>query len=303
MSTSPGPHPQGTGDYPDGRAIAAARKARRLTQAELARNSAVSLSQVRKIEQGTRTLTPAVRSALAAALGQARPAGQDTPASARTATIWRLASQYAKLAELVPGLITTLTTAAFSASGYEQEQMFGLLALAYSNGVRLIDAATGSRPFDDSAAALASHGALLMRSAVLAARAGKPGEAADRLAEAGAAARRLPESIYHGTAFGPASVRVHELALAVESHDIGHAINVSSQWEPPLTLPAERRSHFYIEAARAHSWAGNQDKATGALWQARRAAPSTPAATQLSPKPSRPWFAAPASHRPSSTSS
>jgi transcriptional regulator with XRE-family HTH domain len=362
MGTSPGPHPQRTGDYADGPAIAAARKARRLTQADLARNSAVSLSQVRKIEQGTRTLTPGVRNALAAVLGPARPAGQDTHASARvtnalpllrdamnaydlppdptpsmpslpeleqrtgTATTWRLASQYAKLADLLPGLITTLTTAAFSTSGHEQEQMFGLLALAYRaadaiadkhghhdmsaratdlirwaaarsadpvlvqmsayvraelffsgrgamNGLRLIDAAIGPRPLDDGTAALAAHGALLMRSAVLAARAGTLSEAADRLAEARAAARHLPERIYHGTAFGPASIRVHELALAVESHNIGHAINLSSQWEPPLTLPAERRSHFYIEAARAHTWAGNEDQAISALGQARRAAP------------------------------
>jgi hypothetical protein len=39
------------------------------------------------------------------------------------------------------------------------------------------------------------------------------------------------------------------------------------------TLPAERRSHFHIEAARAYHWAGNYDEAVAALWQARRTAP------------------------------
>jgi hypothetical protein len=62
---------------------------------------------------------------------------------------------------------------------------------------------------------LAMRGALTMRAAVLAARAGMPGEAADRIAEAQATARHVPEGVYHGTAFGPGSVRVHELALAV----------------------------------------------------------------------------------------
>lgn len=362
MSTPAGQHAEETGGYPDGQAISAARKARRLTQEELARRSAVSLSQLRKIEQGTRTLTPAVRSSLTAALGPAAPATPDVPAATRvasavpllrdamnaydippdpafgtsslpeldrltrTATAWRLASQYSKLAELLPRLITSLTAAAFNETGTERQQAFALLAFAYRaadaiadkhghhdmsaratdlirwaaarsadplleqmsayvraelffngqhtrTGLRMLDAATGPTPPASLANALAAHGALRMRSAVLAAHAGMVTEAADRLAEAHAAAQQLPDGIYHGTAFGPASVRVHELALAVESHDIGHTVKLSSQWEPPPTPPAERRSHFYIEAARAHSWAGNQEQATTALWQARRSAP------------------------------
>jgi transcriptional regulator with XRE-family HTH domain len=386
MSVSPGQRAPRTGDYADGQAIAAARKARRLTQDELARKASISLSQLRKVEQGTRALTPGVRDALTAALGPARHRSQDASATARiasalpllrdamnaydippdpapsmaplselsqltrTATTYRLASQYAKLAELLPRLITSLTAAALGGSGYNQEQVFRLLALAYRAadaiadkhgqydmsaratdlvrwaatrsadpvvvqmsayvraevffngpnaryGLRLLDAAAGLKPVADCTTAVAARGALLMRSAVLAAGAGMPDEAADRLAEARAAAQRLPDGIYHGTAFGPSSVRVHELAVAVESHDIGLSIKLSDQWEPPLTLPAERRSHFYIEAARAYSWAGNQEQAIRALWQARRAAPqhtrSNPAVTEtvaallrLSRKPS-----------------
>ena len=117
------------------------------------------------------------------------------------------------------------------------------------------------------------YGALHMRAAVLAARAGMPEEAADRVAEARAAASRIPDGIYYGTAFGPSSVRVHELATAVETGDTPHALRLAARWQPPRSLPAERRSHFYIEAARAHHWAGNSDQAMAALWQARRAAP------------------------------
>lgn len=54
-------------DYP-GQAIAAARKAQGLTQGELARQAAISLSLLRKIERGSRSVTPGVRSALDAVL-------------------------------------------------------------------------------------------------------------------------------------------------------------------------------------------------------------------------------------------
>ncbi|HEX3960636.1 MAG TPA: hypothetical protein VHZ03_29030 [Trebonia sp.] len=141
------------------------------------------------------------------------------------------------------------------------------------SGLRMLDAAAGPMPPAGIVPAMAMHGALCMRAAVLAARAGMPGEAADRLAEARAAARHVPDGVYLGTTFGPSSVRVHELALAVESHDIGRAVRLTAQWQPPRALPAERRSHFHIEAARAHCWAGHRDQAVTALRQARQAAP------------------------------
>jgi transcriptional regulator with XRE-family HTH domain len=362
MSTLAARPAGGTDGDAEGRAVAAARKASGLTQRELSRQAMISLSLLRKVEQGTRPLTPSVRAALAAVLGPILPADLDRSAPARiadallllreamdaydippdplvaplslpqlrqlteSATTWRLASQYARLADLLPGLISGLTAAALSSSGQEQEQAFGLLALAYRaadaiadkhghhdmsaratdlirwaaarsadplleqmsayvraelffsgqharSGLRMLDAVTTSMPPADLIAAMAMHGALCMRAAVLAARAGLPGEAADRLAEARAAAQQVSDGVYHGTAFGPSSVRVHELALAVESHDIGRAVKLSGQWQPSRVLPAERRSHFHIEAARAHCWAGHRDQAVTALWQARQAAP------------------------------
>jgi hypothetical protein len=141
------------------------------------------------------------------------------------------------------------------------------------SGLRMIDSVTAPAPPADDVPLLATRGALCMRAAVLAARAGVPGEAADRMAEAQAIARQVPDGVYHGTAFGPGSVRVHELALAVEAGDVGRAVKLAGQWQPPRALPAERRSHFHIEAARAYCWAGNREQAVTALWQARRAAP------------------------------
>jgi transcriptional regulator with XRE-family HTH domain len=345
-----------------GQAIAAARKARGLTQSELARQTAISLSLLRKIERGSRSLTPGVRAALNAALAPTLAAADgtadpgriavvfpqlsevmdtydmppDLPYATRpvtelrrmtiSATTWRLSSQYARLGGLLPGLITDLTAAAFNSAGREQEQAFGLLALAYRSadaiadkhgrhdmsgratelirwaaarsadpllemmsayvraelffsgqharsGLRMIDSVTAPVPPAGDVPLLAMRGALCMRAAVLAARAGMPHEAADRIAEAQAIARQVPDGVYHGTAFGPSSVRIHELALAVEAGDAARAVKLASQWQPPRALPAERRSHFHIEAARAYCWAGNRDQAVTALWLARRAAP------------------------------
>jgi hypothetical protein len=322
----------------------------------------MSLSLLRKIERGSRSLTPGVRTALdavlapvpasaggaagpdriAAALPQLREVMDaydippDPPYVIRpitelrrltgSATAWRLSSQYAKLAALLPGLITGLTATALNSSGHEQEQAFGLLALAYRaadaiadkhgrhdmsgratelirwaaarstdpqlemmstyvraelffsgqharSGLRMIDSVTPPPPPAGDVPLLAMRGALCMRAAVLAARSGMPGEAADRMTEAQAIARQVTDGVYHGTAFGPGSVRIHELALAVEAGDVGRAVKLAGQWQPPGALPAERRSHFHIEAARAYCWAGNRDQAVTALWQARRAAP------------------------------
>jgi len=343
-----------------GQAIALARKTRRLTQHELARRAAISVSLLRKIEQGRRPLTPGIRAALSAVLGTI-PAGHhaepapgritaalpllrdvmdcyDIPAgpaprplpelrhAIATATAWRLASRYSELAGLLPGLLSELTTAALTGTGHEQEQAYGLLALGYraadaiadkrgchdmsaraveltrwaagrsgdpqlgmmaayvraelfftgthpQAGLRTLDTIVGPAPSPRTASRLAMYGALHMRGAVLAARAGMPDEAADRMAEARAAALQVPDGIYHGTAFGPSSIRIHELAAAVESDDIARALHLTRRWQPPPALPAERRSHFYIEAARAHRWAAHPDQATAALWQARRAAP------------------------------
>jgi transcriptional regulator with XRE-family HTH domain len=359
MST-PAAGPPGADD--PGQAIAAARKTHGLTQGELARQAAISVSLLRKIERGSRSLSPGVRAALDAVLapvptatGRAADPGRvaaaipqlrevmdaydippDLPYPLRpltelrrmtsSATAWRLSSQYAKLAGLLPGLITDLTAIALNSAGHEQEQAFGLLSLAYRaadaiadkhgrhdmsgratelirwaaarsadpqlemmstyvraelffsgqharSGLRMIDSVTAAAPPVGEVPLLAMRGALCMRAAVLAARGGENGEACDRMTEAQAIARQVPEGVYHGTAFGPDSVRVHELALAVEAGDAGHAVKLAGQWQPPCALPAERRSHFHIEAARAYCWAGNRDQAVTALWEARRAAP------------------------------
>jgi transcriptional regulator with XRE-family HTH domain len=68
-----------------GQAIAAARKTQGLAQSELARQAAISLSLLRKIERGIRSLTPGVRSALDAVLVQV-PGPADSGAGTKRIT-------------------------------------------------------------------------------------------------------------------------------------------------------------------------------------------------------------------------
>ena len=119
----------------------------------------------------------------------------------------------------------------------------------------------------------AAYGSLHMRAAVLAGHAKERARARDHLAEAAEWAAQVPENEYHGTAFGPSSVRIHEVTLAVDTDDPDTAVCAARNWDPPEELPAERRSHFYIDLARAQARLDMVDEAVLALFQARAVAP------------------------------
>jgi hypothetical protein len=153
-----------------GERIAAARKLRRMTQAELAEAAAISVSLLRKIELGTRPVTPGVWSSIGRTLGldgsgsadDAWSAGSrvsaaiphircaldcydlpddgpipplpDLLAATEKATADRLAAQYTSLADTLPELIAGLTRAAHSHAGHDQETAFGPLPLLHRAG-------------------------------------------------------------------------------------------------------------------------------------------------------------------------
>jgi tetratricopeptide (TPR) repeat protein len=121
--------------------------------------------------------------------------------------------------------------------------------------------------------ATAAYGALHMRAAVLAARGGSASQARDHLSEARTLAAHTSEGVYTGTAFGPGSVRVHEVTLALELGDPHHALATVAGWTPPTDLPAERRSHFYIDLALAQARTGRHELALDALDTAWKTAP------------------------------
>ncbi|MDX3831408.1 helix-turn-helix domain-containing protein [Streptomyces europaeiscabiei] len=347
-----------------GERIAATRRAHRMTQQDLANAAFVSLSMLRKIEQGSRFPGDDTLDALAAALtvdpgrlltghqrtdsrvhealpavsvaiaahedpddGPVRPL-HELEQAVDDAVDWRLAAQYVQISRNVPSLLMELarafhTTPAndrahvasllvrayrcadamaykFGASdlsarliglmretaaeaddplleasvAYVRTEMF-FAARAHRPGLRALEKAIDVAPAPASASTAAARGALHMRAAVVASRAGDPDATSTHLNEATRLGDLVPEDVYLGTAFGPDSVRVHQVSVAVGLGDdhVQDALDVASQWKPPDSLPAERRSGFYIELGRAQLWAGLADDAFESLKVARRIAP------------------------------
>ncbi|MEV0632763.1 helix-turn-helix domain-containing protein [Nonomuraea wenchangensis] len=344
-----------------GHRIAAIRSTRRMTQSDLARAANVSLSMIRKLEQGSRNPGDTVLDAIAAALGvdpsrllhgtnrtDSRVHGAipllrqaittcDFPdegpvrplpelqVAAREAVRWRLESQYVRLSYVLPELITELVRGFRTApalvpllvTSYRAADAvaykYGYLDLSarlielmrqtsvlvddpllaasvayvrtevffathtYGAGLRALECEIDRlRTLKDASLQyMGVLGSLHMRAAVVAARAGQVEDALSHQAEAQRLGGIVPEGIYYGTAFGPDSVRIHEVSFAVSLGD-GHlrpALDIGDTWAPPSSMPAERRSGFFIELARARLWAGMRDAAFDALRSARRIAP------------------------------
>jgi hypothetical protein len=140
-------------------------------------------------------------------------------------------------------------------------------------GLSALDAASMPLVADSSRDTLAIYGSLHMRAGVLAACAGLQEAAESHLAEARDVSRHVPDAVYRGTAFGPSSVRIHEVAAAAETGDSHAVLRKAVGWQPPPTVPAERRSHYFIELARAQLWAGQRAETLASLQAARQIAP------------------------------
>lgn len=117
-------------------------------------------------------------------------------------------------------------------------------ARAHAAGLRALQNAVDQAPAPDDGQAIAACGALHMRAAVIAGRAGDPDTANMHFEHARTLGDRLPEAVYAGTAFGPDSVRIHEVSVAVSlgSDHTSRALDVAHDWTPPPDLPAERQS-------------------------------------------------------------
>ncbi|MFE1574578.1 helix-turn-helix domain-containing protein [Streptomyces fradiae] len=348
-----------------GRRIAAARRARRMTQPELAAAAHLSLSMLRKVEQGSRAPGDHTLDAIAGALrldpsrlidDPARTGGRvratlpalsaaiatydiavDAPwrppavleETAAHAEAYRLGAQYTRLATVVPRLMTEsiaavhgapegperqraarlLVSVARSADavaykfgardlsarlielmrwaapqsddplicatvGYVRAEIF-FVARAHQAGLRALESAIDEAPDAVCRRSTAALGALHMRAAVIAGRAGDVDAADVHLRHAERLADGMREGVYGGTAFGPASVRVHRMSVAVSlggDHATG-VLHLNGDWRPPEELPAERRSGYFIETARAQLWSGRVDRAFESLKAARHIAP------------------------------
>ncbi|MCM2576343.1 transcriptional regulator [Streptomyces meridianus] len=162
-----------------------------------------------------------------------------------------------------------------SAVAYVRTETF-FAARAHAAGLRALENAIDEAPAQSNDQATAARGSLHMRAAVIAARAGDTDAAQTHLVAARELGKGLREGIYRGTAFGPSSVRIHQVSVAVSLGD-GHvprALEAAQGWAPDeREMPAERRSGFYIELALAQLQAQRDDDAFASLNAARRIAP------------------------------
>ena len=161
-----------------------------------------------------------------------------------------------------------------ASTAYVRTEIF-FAAQAYHTGLRALESEIDRLPAGRQRQQIGVLGSLHMRAAVIAARAANPDAAMSHLAEARRLGDLVTEDIYYGTAFGPSSVRIHEVSVAVSLGDryLQLALDISDNWAPPSEIPAERRSGYYVELARAQLWAGLKETAFESLKVARRIAP------------------------------
>ena len=136
-------------------------------------------------------------------------------------------------------------------------------------------AAEALRPLADGGdpQAMSLWGGLTLQRAVVAARANDPDTAYDQLERARQIAGRLGEGRNDcNTEFGPASVGLQEVAIAVGLGDAGRALRAAAAVDTS-GLPAERRARLLIETARAHAQRRQAGEAVTTLLQAEQITP------------------------------
>jgi tetratricopeptide (TPR) repeat protein len=136
-------------------------------------------------------------------------------------------------------------------------------------------AAEALRPMADQGTpqAMSLWGGLILQRAVIAAHLNDPDTAYGHLEQASQVAGRLGEGHNeYNTEFGPANVRLYEIAVAVELGDAGRALRAAAAVDTS-GLSAERRARMLIDVARAHSQRRQVREAVAALLQAEAITP------------------------------
>jgi transcriptional regulator with XRE-family HTH domain len=152
-------------------------------------------------------------------------------------------------------------------------------AAAYEQGLTLMERTRADLGRDVGRmdeAARSVYGSLHLRSAVLAARAGRRADADAHLSEARAISGVVPEGANHyGMEFGPANVGLHEVSAAVELADGALAVTRAGQFERTgrlRALPAVRAGQYRLDVARGWLYHGDTRRALRSLQAGRRAA-------------------------------
>jgi transcriptional regulator with XRE-family HTH domain len=153
-------------------------------------------------------------------------------------------------------------------------------AAAYDQGLALMErtrAEIGGDVAGLDERARSVYGSMHLRSAVLAARAGRRQLSDAHLAEARDVAATVEAGAnYYGMEFGSANVALHAVSAAIELSDGALALTRAREAERAGhlgSLPPVRVGHYYIEMARAWLYHGDSRRALGALRRARRVAP------------------------------
>jgi tetratricopeptide (TPR) repeat protein len=121
--------------------------------------------------------------------------------------------------------------------------------------------------------AMSLWGGLTLQRAVVAAHVNDPDTAYNQLERASQIAARLGEGRgEYNTEFGPAYVRLQEIAVAVELGDAGRALRAAAAVDAS-GLSAERRARMLIDVARARAQRRQVQEAVAALLQAEAITP------------------------------
>ncbi|MFG1921070.1 helix-turn-helix domain-containing protein [Cryptosporangium sp. NPDC048952] len=128
--------------------------------------------------------------------------------------------------------------------------------------------------------AVRAWGAIHLRAAVAAARAGRVLEAEDRIRHAKTAADRVDASgaplfDRHSLTFSSGNVQIHAVSVQLEMGDHGKALVLNERADPTTiaALPGSRRGYHHMDLARAWLWDGKRDKALKELETAEKVAP------------------------------
>ena len=121
------------------------------------------------------------------------------------------------------------------------------------------------------------YGSLHLRSAVLAARAGRRQDSDAHLGEARRIAGTVSqEANFYGMEFGLANAGLHEVSAAIELADGALAISRAAQVERAghiRAVPPVRAGHYRVELARGWLYHGDRHRSLAALRAGRRVSP------------------------------
>lgn len=152
-----------------------------------------------------------------------------------------------------------------------------LQGAAYDRGLRLLDRVRHDLGEDAGrmdGPTLSVHGAVHLRSAMFAARAGNAATARAHLDAAAEAARLLGgDANHYGLEFGPTNVAMHRLGVAVEMYDGPRVVACAERTRLPADVAPVRAGRWYMDVAKGWLDYGNRAKAFSALQSARRVAP------------------------------